>query len=394
VPGLGLNVGVLTLLIVAVSAWVFLKTGPRHVSLYRSPINVPILLFVALMGLSTAFAPDPALAVRGSLYYVITGLLTAFVIVNTVGTTGFVTCTVRVIALSSVIVSLLGFFEMFVVNQALGEPSTSAMSAASGPSALDSRVELAVYLVLGMPLLLAELTSARRLRHRDFWLVCVTISFVGVFLTQTRWGLLALLMAGGLFLYRRRRAGALAFVTVFLLSVLLLVSLGVPRFAVPDILGEMTRRIGSSAMVMDRTSLQWLIGTGPSATALVIAEQGASAPPSRVVPAPPVSNMHLMLIAEFGIVGWLLVMWIVVATIVTLKQAYRRARDQRLKTLLWAIVSSLSGYVVCMASMNTFHHLPIQVFFWSLIGIGLALATRVHPRRRHNIIWRFGDAGD
>jgi hypothetical protein len=44
--------------------------------------------------------------------------------------------------------------------------------------------------------------------------------------------------------------------------------------------------------------------------------------------------------------------------------------------------------------MNTFHHLPSQIFFWSLIGIGLGLATRLRHPRRQNVIWRFGDAGD
>jgi hypothetical protein len=48
-----------------------------------------------------------------------------------------------------------------------------------------------------------------------------------------------------------------------------------------------------------------------------------------------------------------------------------------------------------MNAMNTFHHLPLQVFFWSLIGIGLGIAIQLGgPRVHHNMIWRFGDAGD
>jgi hypothetical protein len=47
-----------------------------------------------------------------------------------------------------------------------------------------------------------------------------------------------------------------------------------------------------------------------------------------------------------------------------------------------------------MSGMNTFHNLTIQVFFWSLIGIGLALAIQLNGQSRYNLVWRFGDAGD
>jgi lipopolysaccharide/colanic/teichoic acid biosynthesis glycosyltransferase len=395
VPGLGFPVDGVSLALIGLSVWVLLKVRPAPFSLYRSPINVPIALFIVVSLLSATFAEQSLLSLQGSAYYAVTGFLTAFLIVNTLATTVFITWTVRVIALTSAVISLLGLFETFAVNVAVGAGAggARAIPVAKISSILDNPVELAVYLVLGMPLLLAEVTSTRDLRLRDFWLVCATISFVGVFLTQTRVGLLALLVSGALFLCRRR-SGVLAFVSVFLLCILLLVSMGLPRFAVPDIIDDMSRRFDERAMLFQRSPVQWLIGSGAAGTAELIAERQADASAGLRPRPPALSNMHLTLILEHGIVGWLLVMWIVIATIVAIARAYRRARDERLKTLSWAILSSLAGYLVSMASMNTFQHLPIQVFFWSLIGIGLGLAARAPGPRRHNVIWRFGDAGD
>jgi lipopolysaccharide/colanic/teichoic acid biosynthesis glycosyltransferase len=395
-PGLGLPVDGVSLLLIVLSASAFLKAQPTAFSLYRSPIYLPIALFVLAMLVSAGLAERPSLALRGAAYYVVTGFLTAFVMVNTLATTVFITWTTRVIALASAVVSLLSLFETFAMNAAVGATATAArpIPLTTVSSLLNSPVELAVYLVLGMPLLLAEVTAARGVSHRDFWLVCATISFVGIFLTQTRVGLVALLVAGTLFLCRRR-SGVLAFVSVFLLCILLLVSLGLPRFTLPDVAGDVARRLDEQTMLLQRPLVQWLIGAGATGTAEAVAERRTAPADPATRPRPPaMSNMHLTLLAEHGIVGWLIVMWIVVATMITIVRAHGRARDERQKTLLWAILSSLAGYLVSMASMNTFHHLPTQVFFWSLLGIGLALATRTGGTRRHNVIWRFGDAGD
>jgi lipopolysaccharide/colanic/teichoic acid biosynthesis glycosyltransferase len=397
VPGLGVTLDGVSLLLIALSAWVVLRVRPVSFSLYRCPINLPLALFTVVNVVSAVFAEHTVLALRGFAYYAVTGFLTAFVIVNTLATKVFITWTLRVIALTSAAISLLGLFETFAFNVAAGAAASEVhplVPLGSVSSILHHPVALAVYLVLGMPLLLAEVTLARDVRHRDFWLVCATISFVGVFLTQTRIGLVALLVTGALFLCRRR-AGVLAFVSIFLLCILLLVSLGVPRFTVPDVVGDVNRRLDERGLLFERHPLQWLVGTGAAGTGELVTQSHTDATPSGTRPTlPAVSNMHLTLLVEHGILGWLIVMWIVIATIVAIGRAHYLARDERLKTLCWAILSSLTGYVISMASMNTFHHLPIQVFFWSLIGIGLGVATRVGSPRRRNVIWRFGEAGD
>jgi hypothetical protein len=47
-----------------------------------------------------------------------------------------------------------------------------------------------------------------------------------------------------------------------------------------------------------------------------------------------------------------------------------------------------------MNAMNVFHNLALQIFFWSMVGIGLGIVVHLNGERRCNLIWRFGDAGD
>jgi hypothetical protein len=345
---------------------------------------MPMLLFVGLVIVSSALAEDPWRAFRSSGYYVVTGFLTAFVIVNTIGTIRFARWTARIIALASAVISALALFQVFLTNYAVVESG-----APRPPSSILGYPEiLAVYLVLGIPLLLAELSTAATRPLRDFWLVCTTISFVGVFLTQTRVGLLALLVTTAVFLVRRRNH-APAVVGLLVLCVLLVSSLGAGRLSPRSIVeAGQTWLANQSDALAGRSPGQWLLGTG--ATVAVATTEAAA---RETAPAPS-ENMHLTLLLEHGILGWLITMGLVISTIAAIARAHRRARDESLRVLLWAIVASLAGSVVSMASANTFHYLSIQVFFWSLIGIGLNVVTHVNRHRRTNLIWRFGAAGD
>src|SRR5207244_13517390 len=119
-----------------------------------------------------------------------------------------------------VALALLGIFEIVLANHAV------AVDGASGTpritATLGSPVALAAYLVLGMPLVLVELTCAERREERDFWLVCATLVVIGVLLTQTRAGLLALSITGSVFTWRvsRRMFQVFAGATLAFLSVL------------------------------------------------------------------------------------------------------------------------------------------------------------------------------
>lgn len=388
------------LLIAVASAWVMLKRGPGDFVLYRCPLNLPILAFALLSTVSAVLSDDPYGSLQGAGYYLITGLLLAFLIVNSLGTREFVTLTIRAIALTSVLISLLGLFQIFLFNywtsaSATGPNGALLETSTRISSILGNPVVLAVYLVLGIPVLLCEVSRARTQRSRDFWLVCTTLSCVGVFFTQTRVGLLALFVTGTLFLYRRRWQAAL-FAAAFLACFAGLTLLAMPRLSLPRMLEDVAEWIERERTTLHAIDAKtWVLGAGASTVHRLVDNEGPESAATRGRgPSGLSRNMHWRLVLEHGITGWLVFMWVVLASLRAMKRTHDRLKDDRLKIVLWAIISSVVGFLISMNAMNTFHHLTIQVFFWSLMGIGLGIAVRPGGTRRHNLIWRFGEGGD
>ena len=102
--------------------------------------------------------------------------------------------------------------------------------------------------------------------------------------------------------------------------------------------------------------------------------------------------MHLTLIQETGILGWLCMLWIFIAAIFTLYRSSRRATDPYLRSLLWAIVASVFGMLIPMIGLNVFLHLPLQVFFWGLMGLALGTVThRVNGSASFRVLWRLSN---
>jgi len=328
-------------------------------------------------------------------YYIVTGFLIAFVIVNSLATRGFIFLTTRVIALTSVVMSILGVFQIFLFNYTVATaayvPTEQLVeSYIRASSLLGNPVVLAVYLVLGLPLVLAELTRATTQRERDFWLICSTLSFVGIFFTQTRVGLLALLVTGTAFL-ARRLTHAVFFSTLFLLCLLALVLLGGERFSPAAIQKETTEWVSEKTAILQTIPAKtWLIGGEATSPHLLVKNNFREPDDER----DDIPNMHVTLALEHGIAGWFVIMWLIFSALRTMKQACGRTNDEQLQSILRAIMASLVGFLISMNAMNVFHDLTLQIFFWSLLGIGLGIVVHLNGYRRHNLIWRFGDAGD
>jgi lipopolysaccharide/colanic/teichoic acid biosynthesis glycosyltransferase len=388
------------LLIILLAAGLFFMKGPSQMSLHRGPINLPLILFVALSGISALCSDDVPDTLQRAGYYIVTGFLVAFLIVNSLANKSFVLLTSRVIALTSVVISVLGLFQIFLFNYTFAIASSFPKeelleSYVRATSLFGNPVVLAVYLVLGLPLLLAEVTRATGRRERDFWLICATLSFVGIFFTQTRLGLLALLVTGTAFL-SRRRTHALSFVLVCLLCILFLVSLGGARFSPYETQNEISRWAREQIQIVRTIPVKtWLVGGGAMTPDLLVTDPVQQnlrqSKPKRI---DEIRNMHVTLALEHGVVGWGVIVWFILSALWTMKRAHGRTKDKELQGTLWAIISALLGFLISMIAMNVFHNLTLQIFFWSLIGIGLGIVVHLDGQRRSNLIWRFGDAGD
>ncbi len=357
---------------------------PAHrLYLYRTPTNRPMACFVMFSLLAGLLAGDLGPRVRDVAYFSASGFLLFFLIVSGEITEDFALRATRVVALAAVAVALLGIFE--IVLETHGAADGTPRIAAT----LGSPVALAAYLVLGMPLVLVELTCAERREERDFWLVCTTLVVVGVLLTQTRAGLLALWITGSVFAWRVSHRMFRIFLGASVAFVIVMILLGGLRLSPASVSSELQRRMSVTAAAITpdaATPLGLLFGPEPGKGARSVVEVDGDH--HRVLRN---ANMHLTLIQRTGIIGWALMMWVIGSALLAIRRGSAAVADRRLALVLWAIFSSGLGFLVSMSNFNAFYDSTMQIFFWGLLGIGMAIVVHRNGRRpAFNVIWRFG----
>lgn len=396
----GVKVNLLHLAIAGAAAWVIgRRTYAHRMYLYRSSVYLPMIGFTVSGLISAWFSPASETAMRGSIYYLVTGFLFVLGPQNTKLSSGFIRSVATVISLACGILALVGLGELALMKHSM--LATTAMSS-SGEATLwtmkatfaNANV-LAAYLVLGFPLLLCQLMHARTRDARDFWLVSTTIVFTSILLMQDLLGLLALFVTCAVFLAYTSSRTIPLLVCLFLAPLLLLgawdQSATLSRQM--TLLQSGTGKIVQELLTMPSRTL--LIGSGIK-TRQPRLGLGAEPPSSEVEPMLPTdevsNNMHWTLIRETGLIGWLLMLWIIGATLRTLYWGTRHAENPYDRTLLWALCSSILGFLISMCGLDAFFHLPLQVLFWSIVGLGLGTVTHIVSNRSpFYVIWRFGD---
>jgi hypothetical protein len=328
----------------------------------------------------------------------VTGFMIVFFLVNGETSLRFITNATRTIAIIAVFIALAGLSELFLLNHlgtALAEtsPSPSNLRLPRISSTLGNPVILSTYLVLGFPLLLCQLSYAYRRHLRDFWLIASTIVFVSIILTQTRLGILSLAITGSIFFYKNSKHQLITFIFSFAILFLILSSIAGPRYSPIKIWLECREAVTSSLTYLSAMPLErLLIGVGANGTKKLNSLDASGVTGIQEAERPLSSNMHLALIIENGLIGWAIMMWILIGALRTLYIAYKIIHDLRLKMIVWAIFSSITGFAFSMNSRTLFFNISIQVLFWGLLGMGVAIGVRFSPKKPAFIrVWKFGD---
>jgi lipopolysaccharide/colanic/teichoic acid biosynthesis glycosyltransferase len=389
----GLNLSLFEVVGLLAAVAVLVRQIPSHrLYLYRTPTNGPILAFILFCVMAGLVAGDLTPRVHDAAYFTATGFLLVFLVVSGDMSRTFARNATRMVALAAVAMALVGILKVVVDAQA-GVHGAKAVSEGLPrlESTLGNPVVLSAYLVLGIPLVVLEVLCARRREEREFWLIASTLVLVGVLLSQTRLALLALWLTGAIFswgvskrAFRRVVGAAFGFLA-------LLVATGTFRFEARDLQKELGRRARVTAAVVSETlaTPRGLVGTAP----------GKGAESAVLLPAPAGGqahavaneNMHLTLLQRTGLIGWALMMWVIGAALTAIARASGRMDDRRLSLTLWAIFSAGVGFLVSMFNLNAFYNPTLQVLFWGLLGIGLAIATHFGGQRpSFNVIYRFG----
>jgi lipopolysaccharide/colanic/teichoic acid biosynthesis glycosyltransferase len=377
----GAKVNPLHGLIAFAALWMVLRRAPSdRISIYRTPLNLPIACFL-LLSLASAALADPAArvqAVRGAAYYLITGFMVLLAIVNGTFTKTFVRSAVSAVALTSVAISAVGLLELIVADYL---PTGDALRTGLGlgpmgiSSTLGSPIALATYLLLGVPCVLCSLSRAHTREGRDFWVAATTLCLVGILLTRHPAGLVALALVASAYLWRQFSG---LWACVFLLIVAPFTALSVAsHYPAGDstwwslVCGGDTS-CNALSLLSPRDAL---LGLGPRTLGQV---KLASEPFTDSLLAE--ANGNVRLILENGILGWVAMLWILAQSLASLYSTQRRTADPGLRAVLWAVMAAVVGFLVAMQTFDPFNNIAIQLLFWGLLGIGIGIVVRLGER--------------
>ena len=373
----GVRASLVHIAITGMGLWLIVRkrTAEERVTLYRTPLAIPMGVFIGLGLMSAALSPHHYQAARGALYYLATGFLITSAIVNGTFTRLLVERALQVVALSAVIISMVGIVDLAMM---VGLNMDTLMAGwLSGPgitATLGSPVVLATYLVLGVPALLYQLSQPRTGAWRDFWMAATTVTFIGVLLTKSAIGLVAVSLVTLLVVWRLFPAAVVPCAIVFGPFVYLAATRAAVEWRQflcgPD--------EGLCAFFADRSWTEFLFGLGPRTL-------GELDLPADMLQ-PEAASAHVRLLVENGFLGWLALLWILGTALVVLYRAHREATDSGMRALMWAVFCSVAGFVITLQRFSAFENLTLQVYFWGLLGIGMGAAVRLGPRRREYAI--------
>ena len=378
---LGVRVNPLHGLIAFGALWMVLRRAPSdRLQIYRTPLNLPIAVFL-LLALASAFTSNaPAQATRGAAYYLITGFVVMMAIVNGTFNRRFVYRAINAVALISVAISALGIIEL-VLADFLAPTGAHRLglgvSSLGISSTLGSPIALATYLLLGMPCVLASVARSQTRESRDFWVAAAVICLIGVLLTRSPVGLAALSLIAPLYAWWHFSPlwGAICFTALTPVA-----GLAVARHPGITDLGWAELLCGSGAAfcrsIGDLPLKEILLGIGPR----TLGEISPSLPLGIPESALRATNTNVHLLIENGVLGWLAMLWILFAGIGSLYRTQKAIPDPGLRTILWAVIYAMVGFFLAMWAFDPFDNIALQLLFWGLVGIGVGTEVRLGGR--------------
>jgi lipopolysaccharide/colanic/teichoic acid biosynthesis glycosyltransferase len=363
--------------------WMILRRAPSdRISVYRSPLNLPIACFLLLALVSAFQSAAPVQAVRGAAYHLITGFIVLLAILNGTFTRSFVRSAISAVALTSVALCAVGILELILADY-FPQPGASGLvqtglglNAVGISSTLGSPIALATYLLIGVPCVLCSLTRAQTRDARDFWVAATTLCLLGILLTRHPAGLVALALIATVYLWVHfSTMWAAVFLGVLTPFIYLSVAHGVAAtsFSWTQLLCGDTTEVCQALGTMPTREL--LLGLGPRTI-------GELVPPGVQLSdsALRALNGNIRLVLENGILGWAAMVWILFTAAASLYRAQRSTSDAGLRAVQWAVMAAVVGFGVAMQSFDPFDNIAIQILFWGLLGIGIGTVVRLGER--------------
>ena len=356
------------LFVLVVAAWVARQVARGERVYRRTPLDLPVIVFAAVMiGLFFFNSPVTGIGFAGLRVYV-EYILWFFVGSNLVRSRGRVHNIVWVLLAVAFLVSLYGNYQYYIkvpippqwVDQAEPSLTTRVFSVVESPNVLGS------FLVLTIPLALAELLAAGRTWKRPAAMVMLLSMIACLVFTYTRAAWFALLAGLVLFalLYNWRLLAGLVAAALAVPAAMPSVTARLLYLLSPAYLASSARagRLERWGAALSQVRLHPLMGDG-------LGWYGGAVAANEVPGSFYVDSFYVKTAAETGLIGSLALLWLLVSVVRCGLATTLRLSEPYLKLVSAALIAGLFGVLVHNAVENIFEVPMMSTYFWFLAGV-------------------------
>lgn len=365
-----------TLLLVGVVAF---RQGREDATHQLPPMSALVILNLGVIAVEFARAPDTGTAVP-VLRSAVCGIALFFVLATQLRTRSQIQWAINGFLAGALLIGGTAILQLAGGGGKIGFLTETGQLVYRVSGGLGHPNQLGGFLVVLVPLAIASALAART--SRIFALTVAATAVMGIYASYSRGALLALAVAGIVFL--RARTLVLAIPLVLLAAVTLAPDTLHERFETATSSGS---ELASRDDIWDTAVAIWevdpIVGHGlgsfPSAYAESRAPGKDFLPNTLFLPPPHAHNVYLHLLAEQGLVGLLVFLAVVAAA---LGHAVRLRRSAR-PWISWygrAILGAMAAFLIHnLLDVTLFEQTGI--YFWAMLGLLSALVTAARATR-------------
>jgi lipopolysaccharide/colanic/teichoic acid biosynthesis glycosyltransferase len=365
---------------VVIALWHLLRRDVIDKRMYalRSPVDLPLLGFLAVTALLVPLSRFPLEALKGLGWFLCNGAVVFYVVLNSRLVSERRSTLVNTLVLGTSIAGIsatstvLG--QMLLTGEYVPPPARS-----------NTALVLSALVVLATPLAFARLRQTRTSLRRVLYLASCVVLIGTALVAWRKAGLSCLAVAICLYLVRTRPRLSLAFAGAYAAIVIAFGFANDPRYAFNNIGAEIRSDYAQQLQVVEAVRPERLL-LGVGARVLPLHAQtsenlrpGKNRPRLRIGTA---ENTWLSLFADHGLVGFSFFVVFFVGALGIMWRATPRVADPSARDDLWATTCGLVGFALLMWSDDLFYRLPTFVLFWSMMGLGLGTALMHGPGPR------------
>ena len=367
-------------------AWLVKVVEEGKLNLAKTPLNIPLLLFLVLGFISFMRSDYPHTSIR-ELAKLTTYIAIYFLVVNHVKSSRQVKHLLATLFLVATLISIYGILQRFGIDFL---PRRKVLLLHERViSTLGHHNFMAAYLVLIIPLALGALLGARKRYERIILGVSIVLMFIALRYSYSRsgWvGFLAAILVVGMLLVIKFKIGKKK--ALLILISLLILSTPLVIAKLPKLQRELTTirgvpikaRLliyqGTLSMIKERP----LLGSGIGNFSIFYPEYRR---PEQTIIQPPqeimvkhAHNEFLEMGAEMGLIGMALFLWIVVAFFKRGFSYFKSMSD----TIILGCLAGLAGILVTNLISVNLRFVSSAVLFWFILGLTMALGERERER--------------